>query len=359
MVDESSGEHMPDNIQIVLRERPAGRVDEGCFETRSVAIADPDEGEVLIRTCWLGFDPAQRGRLNDIPSYVPPVAIDEVMRASGVGQIVASRNAKFAVGDLVVGTLGWQEYSTTDPGGPWLDLELIPPDIEDPKLMLNVLGTTGLTAYVGMHDIGRPTGGDTVLVTAAAGATGAVAGQIAKIMGAAKVIGTSSTPEKRAWVTEVIGFDECIDYRDPHVFRLLKAATGGSGFNVVFDNVGGSLLDNALGNMALGARVVLCGAISTGYRPERPAEGLRNYQFLTTLRAKMQGFIVTDHADRFAMIRSELKRWLTDGKLHSAEDVVEGLEHAPATLQRLFDGQNLGKQLLHVADPQLPRPGAG
>ena len=350
---------MTDNNQIVLRERPAGRVDEGCFEARSGTTADPVDGEVTIRTCWLGFDPAQRGWLNDIPSYLPPVAVGDVMRASGVGQIVASKNADFAVGDLVVGTIGWQEYCTANPADPSLDLELIPPDIEDPKLMLNVLGTTGLTAYVGMHDIGQPVAGDTVLVTAAAGATGAVAGQIAKIMGAARVIGTASTPEKRAWVTEVIGFDECIDYRDPHVFRLLKAATAGSGFDVVFDNVGGSLLDNALGNLALGARVVLCGAISTGYRPERPAEGLRNYQFLTTLRAKMQGFIVLDHADRFAVIRSELKRWLKDGKLRSAEDVVEGLEHAPATLQRLFDGQNLGKQLLHVADPDLPRPRAG
>ena len=317
---------MTTNLRLLLRERPTGRVEALHFEAVREPVADPGAGEVLVRTCWLAFAPAQRGYLNDVPSYVPPVAIGEVMRATGVGQVVTSAQPGFAAGDLVLGSLGWQEYATLAPrdGAP---LELLPPDIGDPKLALGVLGTTGVTAWVGMRLIGRPAAGDTVLVTAAAGATGSLAGQIARAMGAARVVGTASTPEKQAWVRDVAGFD------------------------VVFDNVGGTLLDDALANIRIGARVVLCGSISTGYEPKRPEVGLRNYQFLTTRRARMEGFIVIDHADRVPEARAELRRWIDKGQLHWAEDVVEGLEAAPATLQRLFDGQNLGKQLLHVADP--------
>ncbi|HEV8295866.1 MAG TPA: NADP-dependent oxidoreductase [Acidimicrobiales bacterium] len=335
-------------IQIVLRERPAGRVDGRCFEVIRAEPSPPDEGEVLVRTCWLAFAPAQRGYLNDVPSYVPPVAIGEVMRATGVGQVVESRHPDVAPGDLVLGNLGWQEYCTIAAA----ELERLPADV-DPRLALNVLGATGLTAYVGMKLLGQPRVGDTVLVTAAAGATGSLAGQIARALGARTVIGTASTAKKRAWVRDVAGFDDCIDYRDEHVFRLLRAAAP-RGFDVVFDNVGGALLDDALANLALGARVVLCGAISTGYQPKRAEVGLRNYQFLTTKRARMEGFIVFDHAARFAEARAEMRSWIDAGRLRWAEDIVEGLEHAPATLQRLFDGQNLGKQLLQVADPEPP-----
>ena len=340
---------MTTNLRLLLRERPTGRVEALHFEAVREPVADPGAGEVLVRTCWLAFAPAQRGYLNDVPSYVPPVAIGEVMRATGVGQVVTSAQPGFAPGDLVLGSLGWQEYATLAPrdGAP---LELLPPDIGDPKLALGVLGTTGVTAWVGMRLIGRPAAGDTVLVTAAAGATGSLAGQIARAMGAARVVGTASTLEKQAWVRDVAGFDDCIDYRDPKVFRRLRESAP-DGFDVVFDNVGGTLLDDALANIRIGARVVLCGSISTGYEPKRPEVGLRNYQFLTTRRARMEGFIVIDHADRVPEARAELRRWIDKGQLHWAEDVVEGLEAAPATLQRLFDGQNLGKQLLHVADP--------
>lgn len=341
---------MTDNVRVLLRERPTDRVDDRHFEVVKEATPDPGDGEVLLRTCWLAFAPAQRGFLNNVPSYVPPVQIGEVMRATGVGQVIASNHPGYAPGDFVVGSIGWQEYAVAAPGDPFSDIEKLDPST-DPKLALNILGITGLTAYVGMHDIGRPQPGDTVLVTAAAGATGSLAGQIARIMGATTVIGTAGTAEKRAWVKEFCGFDDCIDYHDPSVYRLLRAAAP-DGFNVVFDNVGGTLLDDALANIAVGARIVLCGSISTGYKPERPAIGLRNYQFLTTRRSSMTGFIVRDHADRFPAARADLQRWADEGTLAWNEDVAEGLENAPATLQRLFDGQNVGKQLLHVADPQ-------
>jgi NADPH-dependent curcumin reductase CurA len=341
---------MTTNHQLVLHERPAHAVGPEHFAHVEQPVEAPGDGEVLVRTCWLAFAPAQRGYLNDVPSYVPPVALGEVMRATGVGQVEASGHPDFVAGDLVLGNLGWQEYCTVTPGTGFERLERLPDDIGDPKLALGALGSTGLTAWVGMRLIGQPVAGNVVLVTAAAGATGSLAGQIARALGAAKVVGTASTDEKRAWVRDVAGFDDCIDYRDPKVFRRLREQAP-NGFDVVFDNVGGTLLDDAIANLALGARVVLCGAISTGYEPKRPDIGLRNYQFFTLRRARLEGFIVTDHEARFAEGRAELRGWIDAGKLHWAEDVVEGLDQAPATLQRLFDGQNLGKQLLHLADP--------
>ncbi len=340
------------NIQVLLRSRPLDRIEPSNFNVVETSVPAVADGQVLVRVCWLAFAPAQRGVLNDVPSYTPPVQIGEVMRSSAVGQIVASRNPGFAVGDNVMGSFGWQEHALLSPDvavDGLSDIETLPVGV-DLRLALNVLGVTGLTAYVGMVDLGRPVAGDTVLVTAAAGATGSIAGQIARLRGAARVIGTASTAEKRAWVIEELGFDDCLDYRDPKIFRLLRAAAP-NGYNVVFDNVGGSLLDDALGNIALRARVVLCGAISTGYKPQRAEVGLRNYQFLTTRRGTMAGFIVRDHADRFDEARADLARWNDSGELRYAEDMALGLEAAPATLQRLFDGDNLGKQLLHVADP--------
>src|SRR5262245_30918391 len=196
------------------------------------AVPVPAEGEVVVRTRWLSFDPAQRGWLNDIRSYVPPVAIGEVMRAHGIGEVTESRVDGFAEGTLVAAPLGWQEYAVVDPSS--VEVEMVPGDLTTPELMLGVLGLTGLTAYFGMLDIGRPVGGDTVLVTAAAGATGSIAGQIARIRGAARVVGTAGSGEKRSWVCEVAGFDECVDHYDEKVRRRLHEAAPG-GYNVVFD----------------------------------------------------------------------------------------------------------------------------
>ena len=345
------------NQLLVLRDRPTGIVTDDSFELVEQPVAVPTSGQVLVRTLWLSFEPAQRGWLNDVRSYVPPVAIGEVMRSWGVGQVIASGHPHFEPGQFVHGTLHWQTHALLDlipdlttVTNPPSELAPIPPEVDDPKLMLSVAGVTGMTAYFGMRYIGQPVEGDTVLVTAAAGATGSVAGQVARNLGAARVIGTAGSPDKRDWVRDVAGFDECVDHYDDNVRRRLRELAP-DGFNVVFDNVGGALLDAALFNIAQHGRLALCGSISTGYRPEKPEVGLHYYQLLTTRRARMEGFLLYDFEDRFPEARRTLLGWYTDGSLHVEHDVLEGLDNAPLGLRRLFDGGNLGKQILHVADP--------
>lgn len=335
------------NRKLVLANRPAGEVTDDSFELVTEPVRDPGPGEVVLRTLWLGFEPAMRGWINDVPSYVPPVQIGEVMRSYGVAEVVASNDDRFAVGQLVHGAVGWQEYCVAQPDA--IHLEVVPPEITQPELMLGVLGLPGLTAYFGVTDIGKPVPGDVVLVTAAAGATGSVAGQVARALGAARVIGTAGSDEKRAWVREVAGFDDCLDHYDEKIRRHMRAAAP-DGYNMIFDNVGGAVLDAAIFNIALRARIVACGAISTGYRPERPAVGLHYYQLLTTRRSRMEGFLVTDYQEHFREARVQLQRWITEGKLRTEEDVLEGLERSPEALRRLFAGGNLGKQLVKVAE---------
>lgn len=337
--------------RLVLRQRPTGAVGDEHFEAVDGPVPRPGPGEVLLRTLWLSFDPAQRGWLNDIRSYAPPIAVGEVMRAWGIGQVVASETPGVAVGDLAVARIGWQEHAVVRPDDPAADWVPVPSDLSDPTLMLSAAGLTGLTAYFGMTEVGRPVEGDTVLVTAAAGATGSVAGQVARLCGAARVIGTAGSEEKQAWVTDVAGFDDCISHHDDRVRRTLAELVGPDGIDVVFDNVGGPLLDAALANVAERGRIVLCGAISTGYRPEKPAHGLHYYQLLTTRRARMEGFLVGDFADRFPEARRQLLAWVEAGDLRVAVDVLEGLDQAPRGLRGLFEGANRGKLLLRVADP--------
>ena len=342
------------NQQLVLRARPAGVVTDDSFELVEQPVASPLEGQVLVRTLWLSFEPAQRGWLNDVRSYVPPVAIGEVMRAWGVGQVIASEHPDFQPGQFVHGTLQWQTHALIDLNqvtNPPTELAPIPPEVNDPKLMLSVAGVTGLTAYFGMSHIGQPAPGDTVIVTAAAGATGSVAGQVARNLGAGRVIGTAGSPDKQAWVRDVAGFDECVDHYDDKVRRRLRELAP-DGYNVAFDNVGGALLDALLFNIAVHGRIALCGSISTGYRPERPDVGLHYYQLLTIRRARMEGFLLYDFEDHFSEARRTLLGWYADGSLHVEHDILEDLRNAPMGLRRLFDGGNLGKQLLHVADPQ-------
>ncbi|HUF99892.1 MAG TPA: NADP-dependent oxidoreductase [Ilumatobacter sp.] len=341
------------NQQLVLRARPTGVVADDNFELIEQPVANPGDGQILVRTLWLSFEPAQRGWLNDVKTYVPPVAIGEAMRSWGVGQVLASGHPGFSPGQLVHGTLHWQTHALLDmttESNPPVELAVIPPEVDDPKLMLSVAGVTGLTAYFGMSTVGRPVEGDVVLVTAAAGATGSVAGQVARNLGAERVIGTAGSEDKRSWVRDVAEFDDCVDHYDEKIRRRLREAAPG-GYDVVFDNVGGSLLDAALFNIAEHGRIALCGSISTGYRPERPEVGLHYYQLLTTRRARMEGFLLSDFEDRFADARRILLGWYADGRLHVEHDVLEGLSNAPLGLRRLFDGGNLGKQILHIADP--------
>ncbi len=335
------------NRQLVLVDRPKSAVESRHFEMRTAEIPEPGPGEILVRSIWLGFDPTQRGWLNDVKSYMPPVAIGEVMRATGIGQVVASNNPEFAVGDIVQGMVGWQDYAVLAAKGP-MRATKVPAGI-DPKAMLSIYGTTGLTAYFGLIDIGQPKEGDVLFVSGAAGSTGSIAGQIGKILGCT-VIGSAGSPEKCDWVTGVANFDSCMNYRTENQSRRLRELAP-KGINVFFDNVGGPTLEAALDNLALNARIALCGGISSGYTAESLPPGPKNYMQLVIMRARMEGFLLLDFYTRFGEAITQLATWVSEGKIVYAEDIQEGLEKAPETLNRLFSGQNLGKQLLRVSDP--------
>ncbi|SDC96372.1 NADP-dependent oxidoreductase [Glycomyces harbinensis] len=337
----------PVNRQWVLASRPEGLVDEANFALRTGPVPEPGEGEALVRVVWLNVEPTQRGWLNEGANYIDPVPLGEVMRSSGVGRVVASRNPRLAVGDWVAGMVGWQDYAIAADDG-LFGLNRVPDGI-DPKAMLGVFGSTGLTAYFGMVDVGRAGEGDTVFVTGAAGATGSIAGQIARLQGC-KVIGSAGGPEKCAWVVETAGFDACVDYRADDVEARLRDLAP-EGLDVVFDGVGGAVLDAALANLALRARVVVVGGISSGYGAGEPPPGPRNYLQLGIKRARMEGFIFLDYLERFPEAFGRLGEWVGGGRLVYAEDVRQGLERAPAVLRGLFEGRNLGKQLLRIADP--------
>lgn len=332
------------NRQWVLASRPEGMVKESDFTYLETPIPQIGEGQVLVRNLYASLDPAMRGWMEDRKSYIPPVQIGEVMRAGGVGRVVESRNDDFKPGDLVQGLFGWQDYIATRPGGP-MGLRKIPGDIPV-TWHLGVLGATGLTAYFGLLDVGRPVPGETVVVSGAAGATGSVVGQIAKIKGC-RVIGIAGGPVKCGWLTGEAGFDAAIDYKSENVEQRLKETCPG-GINIYFDNVGGEILDAALAVLAPRGRVVLCGGISR-YNAAAPPPGPRNYLSLLIQRGRMEGFIILDYAPRFGEGVSELSAWVKAGKLKHKEDIVEELENAPKALLRLFEGKNLGKQLLKIA----------
>ena len=340
------------NGQWKLKSRPVGMVQESDFEYEVTPVPALKKGEFLIRNLYLAFEPAMRGWLNDVKSYVPPVGIGEVMRASTVGQVVESEHADYAVGDIVSGMLGWQEYAVNAGEAGLMSRVSKVPDGMPPYLMLSALGGTGLTAYFGMLDIGQPEAGDVVLVSGAAGATGSVAGQIARIKGAAKIIGIAGGQAKCDWLVKEIGFDAVIDYKSEDVGARLKQECP-KGINVFFDNVGGDILDAALLNMAQNGRIVLCGGISSYNEAELPP-GPRNYMQLVIRRCRMQGFIVIDYADRMGEAIVELSGWIKSGELKHAEDIQEGIENTPRTFLRLFEGKNIGKQLLKIAEPSSP-----
>ena len=333
------------NRQLVLAARPTGHVGREHFELRAAPVPALEDGQVLVRVLWLGFDPTQRGWLNDVESYMPPIQIGETMKASAVGQIVESRNARYTVGQTVQGLFGWADYVVSDGRG----LTTVPDDVPA-QTYLGVYGTTGLTAYFGMLDIGEPAEGETVVVSGAAGATGSIAGQLARSRGA-RVVGIAGGPAKCAWLTEQAGFDAAVDYKAADVSAQLDGA-GALGVDVYFDNVGGPLLDVMLARINRFARVVLCGGISSGYTLDSENHAPKNYFNLILRSSKMHGFLLLDFAPRFGEARTELRRLVDAGEVRYAEDVQEGLENAPDTLRRLFEGKNLGKQLLKVADPE-------
>lgn len=336
------------NRQWLLSKRPVGMVGPHNFELREAAVAGLEEGGVVVRNLMFSFDPTQRGWMEDRPSYMPPVAIGEVMRATGVGQVIESKRDEFAVGDLVQGMLGWQDYCVTSAAGP-LALTKLPEGVT-PELALSALGLTGLTAYFGLFDLGQPKAGETVLVSGAAGATGSVAAQIAKLEGC-RVVGIAGGPEKCAWLMREAKLDAAIDYKSEDV-RARIGQTCPDGVDVYFDNVGGEILEAALDHIGQRARVVLCGGIS-GYNDEKPRPGPSNLMNLVIRRGRMEGFIVIDYVARFGEAIPKLLAWVNEGKIAQAVDLQQGLENAPATLARLFEGKNLGKQLLEIAEAPI------
>ena len=337
------------NRQWLLKERPTAMVGPEHFEQVATPMPSPDlaAGEVLVKTLMLGFDPAMRGWIRDERSYLPPVGLGEPMRASGVGQVIASQNPEMPAGTLVQGLLNWQEYSI---GGPH---SLVPPrplpEGVSPAMALSVFGTTTLTAYFGLLDVGQPKAGETVLVSGAAGATGSVVAQIAKLKGC-RVIGIAGGAEKCQWLKEACGADEVIDYKSENISSRLSELCNGD-INVFFDNVGGETLDAAIDPMADFGRIGVCGAISQ-YNNAEATPGPKNLMTLVARRIRMQGFIVLDYLDRAEEAYGDIAGWVMDGKIAWREDIQEGFDNIPATLQRLFDGRNQGKQLLKLADPE-------
>lgn len=338
---------MNTNRQWLLAKRPYGLVGEENFEYVENPIPEPGPGEVLVRNLYLSFDPTQRGWMEDRESYLPPVQLGEPMRAGSIGQVAASQNADYAVGDIVQTTGGWQDFVVVNPEQAVMGLNKIPAEIP-PEMMMSVLGVTGLTAYWGLLDLGEPQAGETVLVSGAAGATGSVAGQIARIKGC-RVVGIAGGAEKCAWLKDELGFDDVIDYKNEDVDARI-GETCPDKVDVFFDNVGGDILEAALNHINMRARVVLCGGIS-GYNATEPVPGPTNIMNLVIMRARMEGFIVIDYMGRSEQAVTELLGWIQSGELKYQVDVQEGFENIPTTLQRLFTGQNRGKQLLKIADP--------
>lgn len=332
------------NRQWLLQSRPEGMVRDEDFHWVESPVARPErDGEVLVRTLYLSCDPTQRGWMA-YDTYMPAVELGAVMRSFGVGRVVESRNPAWREGDLVQGLLGWQDYALLDARTTRLDR--VPPGVPIP-LAMSVLGITGLTAYFGLLEVGRPAPGETVVVSGAAGATGSVAGQIARIRGC-RTVGIAGGPEKCRWLVDEARFDAAVDYRREDVGERLTELCP-RGIDVFFDNVGGEILDAALLRLALGGRVVVCGGIAEYNRAE-PGPGPRNYLMLIPKRARMEGFLVLDFLDRAEEAVVELAGWVRAGQIRSEVDIREGLENAPATLRRLFTGANLGKQLLRVAE---------
>ena len=332
---------MTKNRQWLINGRPTGRplVDDD-FKRVDSDVVKPGEGEVLVKNQYLGFDPAQKGWMENIGGYVAPTEIGEVMRGSGVGEVVESNHPGFAPGDKVSGMLRWQDYATI-PGG---ELKKVPDD-EFLTANLGALGTTGMTAYFGLLKHGRPQPGDTVLVSGAAGATGSMVGQIAKIAGC-RTIGIAGGPEKCAWLTDDVGYDAAIDYKNDDVRARLKELCNQS-VNVFYDNVGGKILDNALSHIAMHARVVICGGISRYEEGQMPA-GPQNYFNLIFKRATMSGFIVLDYMSEYPVAQKRMREWMRSGQIVFKEDIQEGFENIPETLKRLFSGKNFGKQILKL-----------
>ncbi len=330
------------NRQFLLAARPHGMVKVSDFEYREVAVPTPGPGEALIKTSHISLDPSMRGQMENRADYVAPLALGSVMRARGVGTVVASNHPDYPEGTQVTGTFGMQDYALTD--GKKLPLRPFEAGI-DPKVALGVLGGTGMTAYFGLLHVGQPKAGDVVMISGAAGATGSVAGQIAKIKGCT-VFGMAGSDEKCAWLTDELGFDGAFNYKTADVAAEVDRLCP-NGINLFFDNVGGEILDICLDRIAMNARIVICGGISRYNLTEQPP-GPKNYFNLVFRRARMEGFIVIDYEDRYPEAEAEMRRWIDAGQLRQQTTVIDGFKELPNALIQLFKGANTGKMMVRT-----------
>jgi NADPH:quinone reductase len=330
------------NRQVVLAARPEGFPRDSDFELVESPVPEPGAGEVLVHAQWLSVDPYMRGRMSTARSYAKPTELGEPMTGQVVGEVEASNDSRFASGDTVVGQLGWQDYAVARGGA----LRKIDPTLAPPQTALHVLGATGLTAYFGLFDIGRPKPGDTVVVSGAAGAVGQIVGQLARIAGCRTVVGLAGSAEKVADLTELYGYDVGIDYKREGVNAALKEACP-AGVDVYFDNVGGAISETVFRRLALGARVPICGQISQ-YNLSEADLAPRSLGFLIVFRARLEGFLVSDYVHRFPEGLQRLGGWLAEGRLRYREDVTDGLENAPAAFMGMLRGENRGKALVRI-----------
>jgi hypothetical protein len=329
------------NQRVVLASRPVGWVTEDNFRIEAAPIPKPGEGEVLVKNLWLSLDPYMRGRMNDTKSYAAKQELGEVMIGGTVGEVIESKNPKFAVGDKVAAMLGWQQYGLSKGAG----LNKIDASRVPMSAFLGVLGMPGVTAWVGLLDICQPRPGETVVVSAASGAVGSVVGQIAKLKGC-RAVGIAGGREKSAYVVKELGFDACVDYKAGKLNEDLKAAVP-DGIDCYFENVGGEILDAVLRRMNAFSRIAVCGLISQ-YNATQPY-GVKSFQSILTNRIKVQGFIVSDRMELWAKALPELIGWVASGKIKYRETVAQGLENAPKAFIGLLKGENFGKQLVKLA----------
>ena len=332
------------NKQLLFVKRPEGEADASTWSLETNPIPEIKEGEVLIQQHYVSLDPAMRGWMNEGKSYIAPMEIGSVMRAGSVGQVIEAKNhPEFKVGDFVAGYAGVQQYIATDGKGYYQ----VDPKLAPLPMYIGTLGMPGMTAYFGITEVGKVKESDVVLVSGAAGAVGSIVGQVAKIKGC-QVVGIAGGPEKCKYVVEELGFDACIDYKNEDVKERLKQECP-KGLDIYFDNVGGEILDIALGRLRMHARIVICGAISQ-YNNKKAMRGPSNYLSLLVNRASMTGMVVFDYADRYKEGAQILGGWMAAGKLKSREDVYEGIENFPETYNRLFSGDKMGKLVLKVIE---------
>ncbi len=329
------------NKQVLLAARPKGAPRETDFRIVETELRDPEEGELLVKNLYLSLDPYMRGRMNEGKSYAPPVALDQVMVGATVGEVIASRHPKLAVGDVVVGGLGWQEHALSKGEG----LMKVDPKKAPLAAYLGAVGMPGVTAWYGLLDIGKPKAGETVVVAAASGAVGSVVGQLAKIHGC-RAVGIAGGKDKCAYVVEELGFDACLDHRDPTLKEQLRAATP-QGIDVYFENVGGPILDMVLPRLNAFARVPLCGLVSQYNATE--AYAVKNFGAFLTNRVTLQGFIVSEHMDRWPAALGDLAGHVAAGRIKFRESIADGLDSAPAAFIGMLEGKNFGKQLVKLA----------